>query len=75
MAILAAHTAENELRTFSIVFLKGKSSKNHERLHCLAGGMEFCTRGFRANPPAPPSYPIPAVSKDSSESFETAGIG
>ena len=50
MAILAAHTAENELRTFSIVFLKGKSSKNHERLHCLAGGMEFCTRGFRADP-------------------------
>ena len=27
MAILAAHTAENELRTFSIVFLKGKSKK------------------------------------------------
>ena len=75
MAILAAHTAENELRTFSIVFLKGKSSKNHERLHCLPGGMEFCTRGFRADPPAPSSYPIPAVSKDSLESFETAGIG
>ena len=50
MAILAAHTAENELRTFSIVFLIGKSLKNHERLHCLAGGMEFCTRGFRAYP-------------------------
>ena len=30
MAILAAHTAENEPRTFSIVFLKGKPPKNHD---------------------------------------------
>ena len=74
MAILAAHTAKNELRTFSIVFLKGKSSKNHERLHCLAGGMEFCTRGFRADPnEICPSYFLP-LHAHSRVIFKSAGL-
>ena len=30
IGILAAHTAENDLRTFSIVLLKGKPPKNHD---------------------------------------------
>ena len=60
MAILAAHTAENELRTFSIVFLKGKPPKNHDfcslrkhrvfRISLQANSVSCTTRRDLAHP-------------------------
>ena len=60
IGILAAHTAENELRTFSIVFLKGKPPKNHDfcslrkhrffRISLQANSVSCTTRRDLAHP-------------------------
>ena len=60
IGILAAHTAENDLRTFSIVFLKGKPPKNHDfcslrkhrffRISLQANSVSCTTRRDLAHP-------------------------
>ena len=50
MAILAAHTAENELRTFSIVFLKGKSKKITNASIVCRGVWNFAPGVFALTP-------------------------
>ena len=60
IGILAAHTAENDLRTFSVVFLKGKPPKNHDfcslrkhrffRIFLQANSISCTTRRDLAHP-------------------------